>query len=192
MCKTAGLVFICTAELTVHGILLAQRAIMIPVKSQNPVCNLDDLRTIQFLDGIDNRRLEALREHLCLVEHEQDDVSLHQGEATEALYFLLSGQVAVILKEEDGKQHSLAELNSDDTLGEHALLTGELHTAEVIANTSVQALQLKQDAFDAMLRHYPEIHANLCFKLARQLTRICRIGHRVLMLLTCIGFLVVM
>jgi hypothetical protein len=30
-------------------------------------------------------------------------------------------------------------------------------------------LQLKQDAFDAMPRHYPEIHANLCVKLARQL-----------------------
>jgi CRP-like cAMP-binding protein len=137
MCKTAGLVFICTAELTVHGILLAQRAIMIPVKSQNPVCNLDDLRTIQALDGIDDWRLEALREHLCLVEHEQDDVILHQGEATEALYSLLSGQVTVILKEEDGKQHSLAELTPDDTFGERALLTGELRTTEVIANASV-------------------------------------------------------
>ncbi len=81
---------------------------MIPVKSQNPVCNLDELRTIQILDDIDDRRLEALREHLCLVEHEQDDVILHQGEATEALYFPLSVQVAVILKGEDGKQHSLS------------------------------------------------------------------------------------
>jgi hypothetical protein len=124
ICKTAGLVFICAAELTVHGILLAQRAIMIPEKIQNPVCSLDELHTIQILDGIDDRRLEALRKHLCLVEHEQGDVILHQGEVSEALYFLLSGQVAAILKEENGKQHSLAELTPGDTFGEHALLTG--------------------------------------------------------------------
>ena len=149
MCKTAGMVFIYPAELTVHGTLLAQRAIMIPEKIQNPVCSLNELRTIQILDGIDDRRLETLREHLCLVEHEQGDVILHQGEATEALYLLISGQVAVILKEEDGKQHLLAELTPGDTFGERALLTGELRTADVIASTSVQALQLKQDAFDA-------------------------------------------
>lgn len=142
---------------------------MIPAKIQNPVCSLDELRTIQLLDGIDDRRLAALREHLCLVEHEQGDIILHQGEATEALYFLLSGQVAVILKEGNGKQHSLAELAPGDTFGERALLTGEPRTADVIACTPVKALQLKQDAFAAMLLHCPEIHANLCVKLARQL-----------------------
>jgi hypothetical protein len=77
MCKTAGMVFICAAKLTVHGILLAQRAIMIPEKIQNPVCSLDELRTIQILDGIDDRRLDALRKHLYLVEHEQGDVIRH-------------------------------------------------------------------------------------------------------------------
>ena len=63
---------------------------MIPEKIQTPDCSLDELRTIQIFDGIDDRRLEALREHLCLVEHEQGEVFLHQGESTEALYFLLS------------------------------------------------------------------------------------------------------
>jgi hypothetical protein len=77
MCKTAGMLFICPAELTVHGTLLAQRAIMIPEKTQNPVCSLDELRTIQILDGIDDQRLEGLRKHLCLVKHDQGDVILH-------------------------------------------------------------------------------------------------------------------
>jgi hypothetical protein len=77
MCKTVGMAFICAAELTVLGILLAQRAIMIPEKTQNPVCSLDELRTIQILDGIDDQRLEGLREHLCLVKHDQGDVILH-------------------------------------------------------------------------------------------------------------------
>jgi transcriptional regulator with AAA-type ATPase domain len=142
---------------------------MIPEKIQHPACSLGELRTIQILDGIDDRRLEALREHLCLVEYDQGAIILHQGEATEALYLLLSGQVAVILREESGKQHILAELEPGDTFGERALLTGEPRTADVIARTSVAALQLNREDFDAMLLHCPEIHANLCVKLARQL-----------------------
>ena len=51
--------------------------------------------------------------------------------------------MAVIFKEEDGKQHSLAELIPGDTFGERALLTGELRTADVLARTPVKAFQMK-------------------------------------------------
>jgi len=135
----------------------------------SPVCSLDELRTIQILEGIDERRLEELRKHLCLCHHVQGETILRQGEATEALYFLLSGKVSVILKEDDGKQHTLAKLDPGEIFGERAMLTGELRTADVIASTPVQALQLKQEDFDAMLLCCPEIHANLCVKLARQI-----------------------
>jgi hypothetical protein len=77
MYKTACMAFIGAAKLTVHGILLAQGAFMIPEMIKSPVCSLDELRTIQSLDGIDDQRLEALRDHLCLVKHDQGDVILH-------------------------------------------------------------------------------------------------------------------
>jgi transcriptional regulator with AAA-type ATPase domain/ferredoxin len=142
---------------------------MIPEKNHSPVCSLDELRSIQILDGIDQSRLENLREHLNLTEYQEGEVILRQGEATEALYFLLQGQVAVTLKDELGKQHTLAELDAGETFGERALLTGEPRTADVIACSPVRSLELSQDDFNAMLLHCPEIHANLCVKLARQL-----------------------
>jgi len=142
---------------------------MIAEQNHRQACSLEELHSIDILKGIDDRRLQDLRAHLCLNEYEQGDVILHRGEATEALYFLLSGRVAVMLNEESGKQHLLAELSPGETFGERALLTGEPRTADVIASTSVVALQLRQKDFNAMLLRCPEIHANLCVKLARQL-----------------------
>lgn len=142
---------------------------MTPQDNKSPACSLDELRSIHLLEGIDDSRLESLREHLRLCHHGQGDVILRQGEATESLYLLLSGQVAVILKDAAGKQHLLADLGPGDTFGERAMLTGEPRTADVVARTAVRCLELKQEAFHAMLRHCPEMHANLSVKLARQL-----------------------
>ena len=139
-----------TLNMVFHGLpnnlgeapFLLKTTDIISEETNNPACSLHELRTIHLLDGIDDIRLEKLRKHLCRCQYARGEVILRQGEMTEALYFLLSGKVAVILKDGDGKQHTLADLDSGDTFGERALLTGELRTAAVIASTSVQARQL--------------------------------------------------
>ncbi len=130
---------------------------------------MEELRKVQLFAGIDDQRLDELRAYLWGQHYETGEVILHQGEATEALYFLLSGKVVVTLKDDSGVQHILAELGQGETFGERALLTGEMRTADVIAREPARVLSLERDAFEALLVDYPEIHANLCVKLARQL-----------------------
>ena len=138
-------------------------------EQQQPEDRLEDLRKIDTLSGIDDRRLLELYGHLKLCRYGTQEKILTRGDATEALYFLRSGQVEVLMPDDDGKQHCLATLGAGETFGERALLTGEPRTADVIACTPVEVFKLERDSFNTMLQHCPEIHANLCVKLAREL-----------------------
>jgi len=151
------------------GTFLAQSERMNPAGIQPTTCNLSELYLIKLFEGIDDRRLAILGSYLRRRQYVKGEAILSRGEATRALYFIIDGEVDVLLKENDERGHLLMTLSVGETFGERALLTGELRTADVVARSNVEVFELPREDFNAMLRHCPEIHANLCVKLAREL-----------------------
>ena len=92
------------------------------------------------------------------------------GEASKALYFLLSGMVSVKLLGDI----RLATLSAGTVFGEMALL-GEPRSAEVWTDTAATCLELSLERFEVLRCEHPEIGArmlrNLASLLAERLTQ---------------------
>lgn len=130
---------------------------------------LDQIQNIRLFQGLAAATLEQLARLLQLREFDDGAVILHQGEPTDALYFLLSGSVRVVLTDPQGVRHTLVTLASGECFGERALLTGQPRTADVVAIGPVQTATLAGEDFQSLLSGCPQLSANLCRLLAEQL-----------------------
>ncbi|BCR06791.1 histidine kinase [Desulfuromonas versatilis] len=130
---------------------------------------MDSLHQIRLFAGLSPEALELLAQRLNRRCFAAGQTILRQGEPTHAIYFILSGTVRVELTDPGGLRHTLATLGAGEMFGERALLTGELRTADVRSETQLQAAELPAEDFAALLPLCPELYANLCRQLARQL-----------------------
>jgi len=84
----------------------------------------------------------------------------HRGEAGDALYLIVAGQVAVFASDpgEPATEPALiARLTEGQSFGEMALLTGEPRTATVVALTEVELLKIAREHFDELLDCSPRL-----------------------------------
>jgi DNA-binding NtrC family response regulator/polyferredoxin len=96
-------------------------------------------------------------------------VILARNAPVEELYVILTGTVRVELEGEAGQILNLTELGAGDVIGERAMLTGEPRTANVRAISEVRAVRLLRRDFEGLLHETPQLYANLCAILSRQL-----------------------
>ncbi len=108
------------------------------------------VKRLDLLAGLDERQLESvcrlLRPRLA-VPFEQ---IIRKGERGDAVYFIASGAVEVILPERR------ARIGSGEFFGELALLSGRPRQADVIALTYCQFLMLRRTDFELFMQANPE------------------------------------
>ena len=85
---------------------------------------------------------KAFIANACTFKAEEGTTILRQGEASEAAYFVLSGQAVAGYSTEEGKYRSLSKMNAGDFFGEIAALTGSPRTANVVAAEPTSLLQV--------------------------------------------------
>lgn len=78
---------------------------------------------------------------------------MSQGEEGKNLYIVNQGKVKVV---DEKRHHLLALLGPDDVVGEISLLTGNNHTASVIADGEVSTWTLKKEDFDELVEVTPD------------------------------------
>jgi CRP-like cAMP-binding protein len=101
-----------------------------------PIFRLIPESQILFLAG-------AVKKH----QFKRAELMFEAGQRLGFLVIILSGQVRVLMVEDDGKQAVVATLGAWECVGEMGILDGEAQSATVIADTPVDALLLSQDAF---------------------------------------------
>jgi CRP-like cAMP-binding protein len=99
---------------------------------------------------------------------------IRQGEAGDGLFVLLSGSARATLR--DGAEHLLALFQRGDVIGEMALVTREPRTADVIADSPVQALYLPAAAFDRLAARHVVLGMVLTELVASRLGQASRDG----------------
>ena len=87
----------------------------------------------------------------------RDDVLFRQGDPGDSLYILVTGRLQVIGRSAAGLAKVLNELTSGDSVGEMALITGELRTADVTALRDSHLACLSRDAFVGIAQRYPQV-----------------------------------
>ncbi len=114
---------------------------------------------IELFAALTDAERRALAGELADCPYVADDVITRQGEATDSLYILARGRVAVFDDSTGGTgvRDRLATLDAPSYFGEMGLLTGQARGATVVAQTEVLCYRLDKAGFDAILKARPEL-----------------------------------
>lgn len=104
------------------------------------------------------------------------EILFHQGDASDALYVLLSGRLRVYSGNANGREVVYNVLEPGDTLGE-LLLDGGTRSASVQAVTESECLLIKGDTLRTLIRTYPEFAERLMLRLIARLRHATRTIH---------------
>ncbi len=97
------------------------------------------------------------------------EVLISQGVSGKALHFVLSGTFAVALGEPTAEP--ITTVGPGETVGEMAILTGEVASAFVVATQACEVISLDEDASWELLQSSHPFALNLVVKLAERLRR---------------------
>lgn len=104
------------------------------------------------------------------------DILFHQGDASDALYVLLSGRLRVYSGNANGREVVYNVLEPGDTLGE-LLLDGGTRSASVQAISESECLVIKGDTLRTLIRTYPDLAERLMLRLIARLRHATRTIH---------------
>ena len=119
--------------------------------------------------------------HCHIHKYPAKSTLIHSGEKAETLYYIVKGSVAVLIKDEDGKEMILSYLNQGDFIGELGLFSDKenpTRTAWVKAKTACEIAEISYKKFRQLIQVNPEILMRLSAQMARRLqTTSSKVGN---------------
>ena len=111
--------------------------------------------------------------HCHIHKYPAKSTLIHAGEKAETLYYIVKGSVAVLIKDEDGKEMILSYLNQGDFIGELGLFDeseSPIRSAWVRAKNACEIAEISYKKFKQLIQVNHEILMRLRAKMARRLT----------------------
>lgn len=115
------------------------------------------LRQSRVLGDLGEDVLSDLETELSLKLVQSGDVLMHQGDASDALYILISGRLRVVHEYNTPDERTIYEMGRGQTVGEMGLITGASRTATVYALRDSLVGQLTLESYDRLLVKYPHV-----------------------------------
>ncbi len=115
--------------------------------------------------------LEWFLSHCHIHKYPSKSTLIHQGEKAETLYYIVKGSVAVLIKDEEGKEiRILSYLNQGDFIGELGLFEeGQERSAWVRAKTACEVAEISYKKFHQLIQVNPDVLMRLSAQMARRL-----------------------
>jgi SulP family sulfate permease len=105
-------------------------------------------------------QVSKLMSYLEALRLREGEFLFHQGDPSEGLYFLESGQVSVVLELSNGKTKRLKTYSSGTILGEMGLYSQDVRSASVVADQSSRLYYLSNQAFEKLEIEEPRLAAS--------------------------------
>lgn len=114
--------------------------------------------------------LEWFLSHCHTHKHPSKSTLIYQGEKAETLYYIVRGSVAVLIKDQEGKEMILSYLNQGDFIGELGLFEkGQERSAWVRAKTACEVAEISYKKFRQLIQINPDILMYLSSQMASRL-----------------------
>jgi len=91
------------------------------------------------------------------------------GENDRALFLVVTGSLGVFVDDEKGKRRLVAHVPAGETVGEMSLISGEAHSAQLVALRDTELLRISRDGFDSLIARHPRVMLNLMRVVVRRL-----------------------
>ena len=115
------------------------------------------LQSLPVLTGLPHDVRELVIASFVPTSYTFGQAIVHEGDASDALYVLVSGRVRMVKRGENGDEISLGALRPGETFGEGGFSDHTVHPATVRASGDVEVVRLDRSVFEALLRRRPEV-----------------------------------
>ena len=131
--------------------------------------NRDLVRTAPLLHGLSGWEARKVILLGKLQAVPAGELLIRKGDAGTEMYMIVTGRARVFDHAPDGSEKVLAVFEPGAVFGEMALVSQEVRSANVVAETPVEVLRLDFQAFERIRRRFPYTGAKLFRNLARVL-----------------------
>jgi len=131
------------------------------------------LKPMPLFSGVADDALVALARNLKLAQVCANSFVYSEDDATDAMYFVESGEVSLLSSEATGRG-LLAEVGARDFFGEDALLTDQPREIAALTKSAVDLWSLNRDDFDKLAAVHPAAALKLTRGLAGRSERLNR------------------
>lgn len=126
------------------------------------------LKNIEFLRPLKDDELKRVSAFSIFEVFGAGESIVRQGDTGDTCYFIRSGSVDVVFKDEGGTERFITTLKPGDFFGEMSLLAGEPRSATVIAREDTSCLVVASQAFRNVFVENPDLAEQLSELLARR------------------------
>jgi NTE family protein len=116
----------------------------------------------------------AIADELAWAALAGGQILFQEGEPADSLYLLTTGLLGVIAPTADRGQVLVAEIRAGETVGEMSLITGEVHSATVVALRHSEFYRMPKAVFDRLVAEEPKFLAWLNRLVVQRLYRTTR------------------
>ncbi|MEO8218119.1 MAG: mechanosensitive ion channel family protein [Acidobacteriota bacterium] len=113
---------------------------------------------VEILAPLSSDERDALAGQAKLHTYARGETILRRGEVGDSMFVIHEGEVSVRMPV-DGVAREVARLGSGNVFGEMALLTGESRSADVVALTDVQTVEIVRESLQPIIRDNPDLAA---------------------------------
>lgn len=131
---------------------------------------LDDLKSLPFFAELNEEQLGSLKQHVEARDLLPKEVVFEQGDKGDAIYFIVKGEIDVLLDTGFDERLRLATLGKGNSFGEMSIVDKLPRSATVMATTYARVLSIDSDAFEEILTSRPEVGVVLLWQFCRFLS----------------------
>ena len=91
------------------------------------------------------------------------------GENDRALFLVLTGCLGVFVDDERSGRRLVAHVPAGETVGEMSLISGEAHSAQIVALRDTELLRISNAGFESLIARHPRVMLNLMRLLVKRL-----------------------
>ena len=127
------------------------------------------LRRIPLFQNIEPSKLKLMAFASERVTFAEGNALFEQGEEGDAAYIVLDGTADVRVTADGGGAITVAQVASNDIVGEIAILCDVPRTATVVATSELVTLKITKELFFRMVQDFPQIGIEVMRVLAHRL-----------------------
>lgn len=115
------------------------------------------LKKIPFFKEMESKDLEILSEKMQILNVNEGDLIISEGDESKTIYFILEGAVTVFRVNHKDQKEYIYEINAPSYFGEMAIMDGGPRSASVRAKTNTVLAELRWDDVRYLFEDRPEI-----------------------------------
>ncbi len=126
------------------------------------------------------QNIEILLIHCRKSKHAAKSTILYSGDQSDTLYYIISGSVAAVVEDNEGKEITLAYLNPGDFVGEMGLFEEQRRSACIRAKSNCELGEISYDKFFELNTKHPEflfaVSKQVVKRLRNTSRRVCNLA----------------